>query len=113
MLGFGGLIWLVIADRGLGVRRPPLRIVAATFAALWFVPGIIAAVWTFTVNIGGVNLRRIRTWPLMMVFALGGLISFRAVFADLAAQHPRRIPKPRRRLPARRITRSPRRMRSS
>ena len=42
MLGFGGLIWLVVADRGLGVRRPPLRIVAATFAALWFVPGIIA-----------------------------------------------------------------------
>jgi hypothetical protein len=95
MLGFGGLIWLVVADRGLGVRRPPLRIVAATFAALWFVPGIIAAVWTFTVNLGVVNLRRIRTWPLMLVFALGGLISFRAVFADLAAQHPRRIPRRR------------------
>ncbi len=95
MLGFGGLIWLVVADRGLGVRRPPLRIVAATFAALWFVPGIIAAVWTFTVNLGVGNLRRIRTWPLMLVFALGGLISFRAVFADLAAQHPRRIPRRR------------------
>lgn len=41
------------------------------------------------------NLRRIRLWPMMVVFGMGGLISFRAVFADLAAQHPRRIPKRR------------------
>jgi hypothetical protein len=94
VLGFGGLLWLIVGDRGLGVRRSPLRIAASTFAALWFVPGIIAAVWTFTVNLGAVNLRRLRTWPLMLVFAMGGLISFRAVFTDLAAQRPRRVPRP-------------------
>ena len=93
VLGFAGLLWLVVGDRGLGVRRPPLRIAAATLAALWFVPGIIAAVWTFTVNMGVVNLRRLRTWPLMLVFAMGGLIGFRAVFTDLAAQRPRRVPR--------------------
>ena len=95
LLGFGGLLWLIVGDRGLGVRRPPLRIAAFTFAALWFVPGIIAAVWTFTVSLGAVNLRHIRTWPLMLVFAMGGLISFRSVFSDLAAQHPCRIPQRR------------------
>ncbi len=95
MLGFAGLLWLIVGDRGLGVGRAPLRIVAGTVAALWFVPGLIAASWMLPVNMGLVNLRRIRTWPLMLVFAMGGLISFRAVFADLAAQHPRRIPKRR------------------
>ncbi len=95
MLGFAGLLWLIVGDRGLGVRRSTLRIVAVTFAALWFVPGLIAASWMLTVNMGLVNLRRIRTWPLMLVFAMGGLISFRGVFADLAAQHPRRIPRRR------------------
>ena len=94
MLGFGGLLWLIGGDRGLGARRPPLRIAAATFAVLWFVPGIISAVWTFTVSLGAGNLRRLRPWPLMLVFAMGGLISFRAVLADLAAQHPRRVPQP-------------------
>src|SRR3970040_2093573 len=92
ILGFAGLLWLIVGDRGLGIRRAPLRIVASPFAALWFGPGIIAAVWTFTVNMGVVNLRRIRTWPLMLVFAMGGLIGFRGVFTDLAAQHPRRSP---------------------
>ncbi len=95
VLGFAGLLWLIVGDRGLGVGRAPLRIAAGTFAALWFVPGLIAASWMLTVNMGLVNLRRIRTWPLMLVFAMGGLISFRAVFADLAAQHPRRIPRRR------------------
>ncbi len=94
VLGFAGLLWLVVGDRGLGVRRAPLRIAAATFAVLWFVPGIISAVWTFTVNMGVGNLRRLRTWPLMLVFAMGGLISFRSVFSDLAAQRPRRVPPP-------------------
>jgi hypothetical protein len=94
VLGFAGLLWLIVGDRGLGVRRAPLRIAAATFAALWFVPGIIAAVWTFTVNMGVGNLRRLRTWPLMLVFAMGGLISFRSVFSDLAAQRPRPVPPP-------------------
>jgi hypothetical protein len=94
VLGFAGLLWLVVGDRGLGVRRAPLRIAAATFAVLWFVPGIISAVWTFTVNMGVGNLRRLRTWPLMLVFAMGGLISFRSVFSDLAAQRPRPAPPP-------------------
>jgi hypothetical protein len=94
VLGFAGLLWLVVGDRGLGVRRAPLRIAAATFAVLWFVPGIISAVWTFTVNMGVGNLRRLRTWPLMLVFAMGGLISFRSVFSDLAAQRPRPVPPP-------------------
>jgi hypothetical protein len=92
VLGFAGLLWLIVGDRGLGVRKSPLRIAASTFAVIWFVPGLIAAVWTVAVNLGFENLRRLRTWPLMLVFALGGLISFRGVFSDLATQHPRRTP---------------------
>jgi hypothetical protein len=93
VLGFAGLLWLIVGDRGLGVRRWPLRIAASTFAVLWFVPGLIAAVWTLAANLGVSNLRRIRTWPLLLVFAMGGLISFRAVFTDLAAQRPRPVPR--------------------
>src|SRR3989337_4527474 len=52
VLGFGGLLWLIVGDRGLGARRPPLRIAASTFAVLWFVPGILAAALTFTVHLG-------------------------------------------------------------
>ncbi len=90
LLGFGGLLWLIVGDRGLGVRRPPLRLAASAFAVLWFVPGLIAAVWTLAVNLGAGNLRRVRTWPLLLVFAAGGLITFRAVFSDLARRrlHP-------------------------
>jgi hypothetical protein len=95
VLGFAGLLWLIVGDRGLGVRRPQLRIAASTFAALWFVPGLVAAAWTMGVNLGWENLRRLRTWPLMLVFAMGGLISFRGVFTDLAAQHPRSAVRPR------------------
>ena len=29
MLGFAGLLWLIVGDRGLGVRRSPLRVVAS------------------------------------------------------------------------------------
>jgi len=94
VLGFVGLLWLIVGDRGIGVRRWPLRVAASTFAALWFVPGLIAAAWTLGANLGVGNLRRIRTWPLLLVFAMGGLISFRAVFMDLAAQRPRRVPRP-------------------
>ena len=94
-LGFAGLLWLIVGDRGLGIRKSPLRIAASTFAALWFVPGLIAAAWTLAVNLGFSNLRRVRTWPLLLVFAMGGLISFRGVFTDLAAQHPRRAARPR------------------
>ena len=94
VLGFGGLLWLIVGDRGLGIRKSPLRIAASTFAALWFVPGLIAAAWTLAVNLGAGNLRRLRTWPLLLVFAMGGLISFGGVFTDLAAQHPRRAARP-------------------
>ncbi len=82
--GFAGVLWLVIGDRGLGIKRTWLRIPAVTFAIIWFVPGIIAATWTMGVNLGFSNLRRIRTWPLIAVFALSGLIGFRGVFTDLA-----------------------------
>lgn len=87
--GFGGLLWLIVGDRGLGIKRPPLRIAAATFAIIWFVPGLIASAWTLGVNLGVENLRRIRTWPLLAVFALTGLIGFRAVFSDLARKRIR------------------------
>lgn len=98
ILGFGSLLWLIVGDRGLGVRRPPLRIAASALAVLWFVPGVIAATWTLFANLGVGNLRRIRTWPLLLVFAAGGLITFRAVFTDLARRRPR--PLPSRREPA-------------
>jgi hypothetical protein len=75
--GFGGLLWLIVGDRGLGIRRSWLRIPAITFAAIWFVPGIIAAGWTLVGNLGAENMKRIRTWPLIGVFALTGLIGFR------------------------------------
>ncbi len=90
ILGFVGLLWFVVADRGLGWRRWWLGLPAATFAVIWFVPGTIAAIWTLVFNLGAGNLRRIRTWPLLLVFAAGGLITFRGVFADLARRrlHP-------------------------
>ncbi len=92
--GFAGFLWLIVGDRGLGVRRPWLRIPAITFAAIWFVPGIIAAAWTLFGNLGAENLKRARTWPLVGVFALTGLIGFRGVFSELA--HRRLRPAPRR-----------------
>jgi len=93
ILGFGGLLWLIVGDRGLGARRSPLRLAATTFAVIWFVPGLIAATWTLIVNLGVENLRRIRTWPLLLTFACGGLITFRAVFTDLARRRPRPLPR--------------------
>ena len=35
-------------------------------------------------NLGWVNLKRWRTWPLLGVFIAAGLISFRGVFSELA-----------------------------
>ena len=93
ILGFVGLLWFVVVDRGLGFRKWFLGIPAATFAIIWFVPGIIAATWTLTVNLGVENLRRIRTWPLILVFALTGLIGFRGVFSELARRRLRPLPK--------------------
>ncbi len=92
ILGFGSLLWLIVGDRGLGARRSPLRLAATTFALIWFVPGLIAAAWTLGVNLGVENLRRARTWPLLLVFATGGLITFRAVFSDLARRRLRPLP---------------------
>ena len=92
VLGFTGLLWFTIGDRGLGWRRWWLGLPAATFAAIWFVPGVIAAGWTLFVNLGVGNMRRWRTWPLVAVFALSGLIGFRGVFGELA--HKRITPLP-------------------
>jgi hypothetical protein len=84
ILGFAGLLWFIVVDRGLGYRRWWFGLPAATFAIIWFVPGAIAAGWTMGVNLGWGNLRRWRSWPLMTVFGLSGLIAFRAVFSGLA-----------------------------
>lgn len=93
LLGMGSVVWWVVIDRGLGFKRTPMRILAGTFVIIWFVPGIIAASWTMGVNLGVGNLRRIRTWPLTAVFAMSGLIGFRAVFGELARKELRPLPK--------------------
>jgi len=84
------VLWLVVIDRGFGFKRTPVRIAAATFATIWFVPGLIAAVWTVGANLGFENMRRIRSWPLTLTFAAAGLIAFRAVFSELARKELRR-----------------------
>jgi hypothetical protein len=93
VLGFAGLLWLLIADRGLGWRKWWLGLPAATFAAIWFVPGIIAGAWTMGVNLGWGNLRRWRAWPIMLVFMAAGLISFRGVFSELGNKRIRPVRK--------------------
>jgi len=92
LLGAGGLLWIFIGDRGAGVRKAPPRILATTFAAVWFLPGLIAALWTLIGNLGLKNLGNWRIYPLLLVFTAGGLISFRAVFGDLTRTH--RYPPP-------------------
>jgi len=94
VLGFAGLLWFVIVDRGFGFRKWWLGLPAATFAVIWFVPGAIAATWTMGVNLGAGNLRKWRSWPLTIVFGLSGLIAFRGVFSGLARKELR--PRPRR-----------------
>lgn len=83
------VFWLVIVDRGLGFKRTWLRIPAATFALIWFVPGLIAGTWTVVANLGVENMRRWRSWPLTLTFSLSGLIAFRAVFSELARREIR------------------------
>jgi hypothetical protein len=85
------VVWLVVVDRGFGFKRTWARIPAATFAAIWFVPGLIAAAWTVFANLGVENMRRIRSWPLTLTFAASGLIAFRAVFSELARRELRPI----------------------
>lgn len=93
LLGFLSVFWWVVVDRGFGFKKTPLRILAGTFAIIWFVPGIIAASWTLWVNLGAGNLKRVRVWPLITVFGLSGLIGFRGVFGELARKKLRPLPK--------------------
>ena len=85
------VFWLVVVDRGFGFKRTWARILAATFVVVWFVPGLIAGTWTVVANLGVVNMRRIRSWPLVLTFAASGLIAFRAVFSELARRELRPI----------------------
>ena len=89
------VVWLVVVDRGLGFKRTWARIPAATFVTIWFVPGLIAGTWTVVANLGIVNMRRIRSWPLILTFSASGLIAFRAVFSELAHRELRQIRKRR------------------
>jgi hypothetical protein len=84
--GFASVFWLVIVDRGIGFKKTPLRLLAGTFAVIWFVPGLIATTWMLFANLGVSNLRRIRSWPLLMIFVMSGLIGFRGLFSELARQ---------------------------
>lgn len=93
LLGFIGLLWFTIVDRGFGFRRWHVGIFAATFAVIWFVPGLIASAWMLVANMGVRNLRNWRVWPLLIVYAMSGLIGFRGVFADLANKRLRPMPR--------------------
>ena len=90
LLALGGLLWFLAGDLYLGIKNTYLRMAALTFAAIWFVPGLVAAVATVVVNLGLVNLRQWRTWALTSAFATGGLITFRLVFGEAAQKWPRR-----------------------
>ena len=86
LLGFGGLLWLLIGELGFGIRNRLVRGVAAAFAAVWFIPGLIAAVATLVYSLGLVHAKQWRTYPLLLAFASGGLIAFRAVFGEVARE---------------------------
>ncbi|MBI1886481.1 MAG: hypothetical protein HYS09_09270 [Chloroflexi bacterium] len=90
LAGLGSLLWLVIGDRGMGVKKAPLRIATGTFAAVWFLPGLIASVGLLR-NLGFENLRAWRIYPLLLTGTAGGLISFRAVFGELSQQRMRPV----------------------
>ncbi len=90
LLGLASALWLLVGEAGMGIRRTPLRLAARTFAALWFLPGLLAAVASLR-NIGWESLGRPRLWPLLLIVVCGGLISFRAVFGELA--QPRMRPR--------------------
>jgi hypothetical protein len=92
LAGFGGLAWLVLVDRGIGFKKTPLRVLAGAFAVIWFVPGIIASAWMLFANLGASNLRNWRAWPLLIVYALSGLIGFRGLFSELARRELRPLP---------------------
>ena len=92
LAGFGGLAWLLLVDRGIGFKKTPLRVLAGAFAVIWFVPGFIASAWMLFANLGASNLKRWRSWPLLGVYAMSGLIGFRGVFSELARQELRPLP---------------------
>jgi hypothetical protein len=101
LLGFGGLLWLLIGDLGLGIRHRLLRGAAAAFAAVWFIPGLIAAVATLVYSLGLVHAKNWRTYPVFLAFAAGGLITFRAVFGEVGREQAKLLRRGRRRTRAR------------
>ena len=101
LLGFGGLLWLIVGDLGLGIRHRLVRGVAAAFAAVWFIPGLIAAVATLVYSLGLVHAKNWRTYPVFLAFAAGGLITFRAVFGEVGKEQAKLLRRGRRRTKAR------------
>jgi hypothetical protein len=101
LLGFGGLLWLLIGDLGFGIRHRLVRGVAAAFAAVWFIPGLIAAVATLVYSLGPVHAKQWRTYPVFLAFAAGGLITFRAVFGEVGREQAKLLRRGRRRTRAR------------
>ena len=91
VLGFAGLFYFLVVDRGMGWRKWWFGLPAGTFAIIWFVPGVIAGCWTMGVNLGWGNLRKWRSWPIFGVFMAAGLISFRGVFSELANRRIRPV----------------------
>jgi hypothetical protein len=91
LAGFAGLAWFLTGDFVFGVKHRLLRLAAGFFAALWFIPGLIAAAATLLYGLGPENLKHWRTYPIMVAFACGGLIAFRAVFGELAEQQAPRL----------------------
>ena len=91
LAGFAGLTWLVAGDFVFGAKHRLARLAAGFFTALWFIPGLIAAAATVLYGLGPENLKHWRTYPIMVAFACGGLIAFRAVFGELAEQQARAL----------------------
>jgi len=97
LLGFGGLLWLLTGYLIFGVKNKLARRAAAAFAAVWFIPGLIAAVATVVYSLGLVHAKQWRTYPIFLAFASGGLITFRAVFGEAAKEQAELVRRGRRR----------------
>jgi hypothetical protein len=91
LAGFAGLAWFLAGDLVFGAKHRLLRLAAGFFAALWFIPGLIAAAAMLLWGLGPENLKHWRTYPILAAFASGGLIAFRAVFGELAEQQARAL----------------------
>jgi len=96
LLGFGSLLWLLTGDLIFGVRHRVVRGVATAFAVVWFIPGLIAAVATLVYSLGLVHAKYWRTYPVFLAFAAGGLITFRAVFGEVAKEQAQLLRRGRR-----------------